>query len=258
MLLIPAIDLLAGRCVRLYQGNFDADIRYVRQALEQLRHFESLGVSWLHVVDLDGARDGLPGNGSLIASLAREGTVRLQVGGGVRSAEVIEALLAAGVARVVIGSAAVQKPVEVLGWLRRFGPEKICLAFDVRIGENGEPRVYAQGWRQNSALSLWDAISVFPGDMVRHVLCTDIGRDGALTGPNLALYRDAVSQFPDLAWQASGGVRDATDLAALARLGVAAAVSGRALREDRIALEELRPFLPDVLSPASTSVTAGS
>jgi|SRR5579862_2963700 len=258
MLLIPAIDLLAGRCVRLYQGNFDADIRYVRQAPEQLRHFEDLGVSWLHVVDLDGARDGVPGNGPLIANLARQGSVRLQVGGGVRSAEAIETLLNAGVARVVIGSAAVQKPVEVLGWLQRFGTEALCLAFDVKIDRSGEPRVYAQGWRQNSALSLWDAIGVFPVDRLRHVLCTDIGRDGALTGPNLALYRDAVSHFPTLAWQASGGVRDATDLAALARLGVAAAVSGRALREERIAIEELRPFLPDASSPASTSVTARS
>jgi phosphoribosylformimino-5-aminoimidazole carboxamide ribotide isomerase len=258
MLLIPAIDLLAGRCVRLYQGNFEADIRYVRQAPEQLSHFEALGVSWLHVVDLDGARDGVPGNGPLIASLARQGAVRLQVGGGVRSAAVIEALLNAGVARVVIGSAAVQRPVEVLGWLQRFGAEAICLAFDVRINEHGEPRVYAQGWRQNCALTLWDAISVFPVNMLRHVLCTDIARDGGLTGPNLALYRDAVARFPQLAWQASGGVRNATDLAALARLGVAAAVSGRALREERIAIEELRPFLPDASSPASTSATARS
>jgi phosphoribosylformimino-5-aminoimidazole carboxamide ribotide isomerase len=258
MLLIPAIDLLAGRCVRLHQGNFDADIRYVTQAPEQLRRYEAFGVSWLHVVDLDGARDGVPANGPLIGSLARQGTVRLQVGGGVRSAAIIEALLAAGVARVVIGSAAVQRPVEVLGWLQRFGAEAICLAFDVRIDENGEPRVYAQGWRQNCGLSLWDAISVFPGNMLRHVLCTDIARDGALTGPNLALYRDAVSHFPKLAWQASGGVRDATDLAALARLGVAAAVTGRALREERIAIEELRQFLPNASSPASTSATARS
>jgi phosphoribosylformimino-5-aminoimidazole carboxamide ribotide isomerase len=258
MLLIPAIDLLAGRCVRLHQGNFDADIRYVRQAPEELCRFEALGVSWLHVVDLDGARDGVPGNGPLIAGLARAGAVRLQVGGGVRSAEVIETLLAAGVARVVIGSAAVQRPVEVLGWLQRFGAEAICLAFDVRIGENGEPRVYAQGWRQNCALSLWDAISVFPINMLRHVLCTDIARDGSFTGPNLALYRDAVSHFPNLAWQASGGVRDATDLAALDRLGVAAAVSGRALREERIAIEELRRFLPDASSPVSTSATVRS
>lgn len=258
MLLIPAIDLLAGRCVRLHQGNFDADIRYVRQAPEEIRRFQALGVSWLHVVDLDGARDGVPGNGPLVASLARAGAVRLQVGGGVRSAEVIEALLNAGVARVVIGSAAVQKPVEVLGWLQRFGAESICLAFDVRIDQNGDPRVYAQGWRQNCALSLWDAISVFPVNSLRHVLCTDIARDGALTGPNLTLYRRAVSHFPKLAWQASGGVRDATDLAALARLGVAAAVSGRALREERMTQEDLRPFLPDALSPASTSATARS
>ena len=223
-----------------------------------MRRYGALGASWLHVVDLDGARDGVPGNGPLIASLAREGTVRLQVGGGVRSAEVIEALLNAGVARVVIGSAAVQRPVEVLGWLQRFGAEAICLAFDVRMMTRASRACYAQGWRQNSALRLWDAISLFPANLLRHVLCTDIARDGALTGPNLALYASAVSHFPQLAWQASGGVRDATDLAALARLGVAAAVSGRALREDRVAIEELRRFLPDASSPVSTSATAQS
>jgi len=134
-----------------------------------------------------------------------------------------------------------------------------CALFEQdRIDESGEPRVYAQGWRQNSAVTLWDAIRVFPVSMLRHVLCTDIARDGALTGPNLALYACAVKRFPDLLWQASGGVRDATDLAALARLGVAAAVSGRALREERMTHEELRPFLPDESSPASTFATARS
>jgi phosphoribosylformimino-5-aminoimidazole carboxamide ribotide isomerase len=258
MLLIPAIDLLGGRCVRLYQGDFNADIRYVTPAPEQLRRYEGWGASWLHVVDLDGASDGTPGNGPLIASLARQGAVRLQVGGGVRNVEVVDALLNAGVARVVIGSAAVERPVEVLGWLQRFGAERICLAFDVRMDEAGEPRVYAQGWRQNSALCLWDAITLFPAHLLRHVLCTDISRDGSLNGPNLALYASAVSHFPKLAWQASGGVRDATDLAALERVGVAAAVSGRALREDRIAIEECRKFLLAESSPASTSATAQS
>ena len=258
MLLIPAIDLRAGRCVRLYQGQFDTETRYVTEPQELLRRYQALGAPWVHVVDLDGAQEGVPANGSLIAALARQRAVRLQVGGGIRAAYMIEALLNAGVARVVIGSAAVERPVEVLRWLQHFGSERLCLAFDVRVDEGGEPRVHTQAWTCNSALTLWDAIRVFPKEALRHVLCTDIERDGALTGPNLALYRSAVSRFPALAWQASGGVRDATDLAALARLGVAAAVSGKALLEERMTQEELRPFWPEGLSPVSTYGTARS
>jgi len=258
MLLIPAIDLRAGRCVRLYQGQFDAETRYTTEPHELLQRYQTLGASWVHVVDLDGARDGVPTNMPLIARLTRERAVRLQVGGGVRSAYVIEALLEAGVARVVVGSAALERPVEVFRWLKRFGAERLCLAFDVRIDEGGEPRVHTRAWTLNSALTLWDAIRVFPKQALRHVLCTDIERDGALTGPNLALYRSAVSRFPHLAWLASGGVRDATDLAALARLGVAAAVSGKALLEERMTHEELRPFLPNASSPVSTYATVRS
>jgi phosphoribosylformimino-5-aminoimidazole carboxamide ribotide isomerase len=258
MLLIPAIDLRAGRCVRLYQGQFDVETRYMSEPHELLQRYRETGASWVHVVDLDGARDGVPTNMPLIARLTHECAVRLQVGGGVRSTYVIDALLGAGVARVVIGSAAVERPVEVLRWIQRFGHERLCLAFDVRIDEGGEPRVHTRAWTCNSALTLWDAMRVFPKEALRHVLCTDIERDGALTGPNLALYRSAVSRFPHLAWQASGGVRDATDLAALARLGVAAAVSGKALLEERMTHEELRPFLPDASSPASTYATVRS
>lgn len=258
MLLIPAIDLRAGRCVRLYQGQFDAETRYEPQPHELLQRYGELGAPWVHVVDLDGAQEGVPANGSLIAALARQRAARLQVGGGIRAAFMIEALLNAGVARVVIGSAAVERPVEVLRWLRHFGAERLCLAFDVRIDEGGEPRVHTRAWSCSSALSLWDAIRVFPQDALRHVLCTDIERDGALKGPNLALYRSAVSRFPDLSWQASGGVRDATDLAALAGLRVAAAVSGKALLEERMTNEELRPFWPEGLSPVSTYATVRS
>jgi phosphoribosylformimino-5-aminoimidazole carboxamide ribotide isomerase len=258
MLLIPAIDLRAGHCIRLQQGRFDAETRYRLEPDELLQRYRELGASWVHVVDLDGARDGVPTNMPLIARLTRQCAVRLQVGGGVRSAYVIDALLGAGVARVVIGSAAVERPVEVLRWIQHFGRERLCLAFDVRIDEGGEPRVHTRAWTCNSALSLWDAIRVFPKEALRHVLCTDIERDGALTGPNLALYRSAVSRFPHLAWQASGGVRDATDLAALARLEVAAAVSGKALLEERMTQEELRPFLPNASSPVSTYATVRS
>src|SRR5882762_2428366 len=258
MQLIPAIDVRAGRCVRLYQGDFAAETCYPPDPAQLLRRYQALGARWLHVVDLDGARDGARANGAVIAGLASLGTLHLQVGGGVRSSQAIRELLDAGVARVVIGSAALERPDEVATWLGRFGAERLCLAFDVRAGTGAAARVHTQGWTQDSGVSLWAAIDRYAPGSVRHILCTDIGRDGALTGPNLDLYRTAIARFPDLAWQASGGVRDAADLAELALIGVAAAVSGRALLEQRISDEELRPFLPAASSRASTYATARS
>jgi phosphoribosylformimino-5-aminoimidazole carboxamide ribotide isomerase len=119
----------------------------------------------------------------------------------------------------------------------------VCLAFDVAHDDSGVPMLRTRGWREGTGLSLWDAVAAYRDCGLRHVLCTDIARDGALAGPNLALYREAQRRFPDLAWQASGGVSDAGDLAALAALGVSAAISGKALLEGRISTEELQPFL---------------
>jgi phosphoribosylformimino-5-aminoimidazole carboxamide ribotide isomerase len=256
MLLIPAIDLRKGRIVRLLQGDFAAETRYEFQPHELLLRYRGLGASWLHVVDLDGAKDGSLSNRSIIVALASQRAVRLQVGGGIRNGGTIDDLLQRGVSRVVIGSTAVERPDEVNEWLVRYGPEKICLAFDIRLDDGGVPLVRTRGWTEGTALSLWDAVARFPADRLKHVLCTDIERDGALTGPNVDLYREAVSRFPHLQWQASGGVRDASDLAALANTGVAGAVSGKALLEERITSEELRPFLQDASSPASMSATA--
>jgi len=256
MLLIPAIDLRQGRCVRLFQGDFAAETRYEHEPHELLLRYRGLGATWLHVVDLDGAKDGALANRSIVVALASQRAVRIQVGGGVRSSATIDDLLRQGVSRVVVGSTAVEQPDVVTEWLVRYGPDRVCLAFDVRLDATGVPRVRTRGWTEGTAISLWDAIARFPADRIKHVLCTDIERDGALTGPNIELYEQARSRFPNLAWQASGGIRDAADLAALARTGVAGAVSGKALLEERITSEELRPFLHDASSPASMSATA--
>jgi len=258
MLLIPAIDLRDGRCVRLFQGDFGAETRYAFEPHELLLRYRAVGASWLHVVDLDGAKNGVLTNRPVVLALASQPAVRLQVGGGVRSAEVIDDLLKHGVQRVVVGSAAVERPVEVAQWIVRFGADRVCLAFDVQLDRDGHPRVHTRGWTETTGLTLWQALEPFLSHGLEHVLCTDIARDGALTGPNVDLYTEARRRFPQLAWQASGGVRDAADLACLARTGVAAAVSGKALLEERITSEELRPFLPNASFPASTSATAKS
>jgi len=245
MLLIPSIDLRGGRCVRLLKGDFDAETRYELEPHELLLRYRQLGAAWLHVVDLDGARDGHLANRSLINTLASQRAVKLQVGGGVRAVAVIDDLFAHGVERVVIGSAAAEQPTDVAGWLEHYGPERICLAFDVKLDEQGVPRLQTRGWRQSTTQSLWEAVERFVPAGLRHVLCTDIDRDGALSGPNVALYAEAVRRLPHIRWQASGGVASATDLNTLAISGVAAAISGKALLEERINPTELRPFLPN-------------
>jgi phosphoribosylformimino-5-aminoimidazole carboxamide ribotide isomerase len=245
VLLIPSIDLRDGRCVRLLRGDFAAETRYELPAHALLARYHRLGASWLHIVDLDAARDGTLINRALIHRLAGQRAVHLQVGGGVRDAAGVEELLARGVARVVVGSAAVQKPQEVAGWLQHYGAERLCIALDVHHDAGGTPRIRTRGWQEETALSLWDALPPLCAAGLRHVLCTDIARDGAMSGPNLALYREAMSRFPAILWQASGGIANGADLSALAAAGVPAAISGKALLEERISLEELRPFLPN-------------
>jgi phosphoribosylformimino-5-aminoimidazole carboxamide ribotide isomerase len=243
MQLIPAIDLRGGRVVRLLQGRFDAETIYADDPMRVLDTYAGLGARLVHVVDLDGARAGSQGNAPAIAGLAAARRASLQVGGGVRDRATVTRLLDAGVARVVVGSAAVSRPEEVASWLREFGTDRIVLAFDVRLDDAETPRLATHGWERQTTHSLWDAVAGYTPQGLMHVLCTDVARDGALSGPNLALYAEAVRRFPDVAWQASGGVRNVADLRALASTGVAAAVSGRALLDGRMQAEELAPFL---------------
>jgi phosphoribosylformimino-5-aminoimidazole carboxamide ribotide isomerase len=245
MLLIPAIDLRGGQCVRLLQGRFDAETVYAQDPLTVLEQYLALGARRIHVVDLDGARDGSQGNRAAIRRIAdRAGRDAIQVGGGVRSRQVAEELFALGVARVVVGSVAVTQSDEVASWIREFGPERVVLAFDVRLDEGGTPRLATHGWERQTQTSLWDAVERYLPAGLLHVLCTDVARDGALSGPNIDLYQQCVHRFPGIAWQASGGVSAAADLHALAATGAAAVISGRALLEGRLTAEEIEPFLP--------------
>jgi phosphoribosylformimino-5-aminoimidazole carboxamide ribotide isomerase len=243
MLLIPSIDLRGGRCVRLLRGDFAAETRYDTAPDTLLERYAALGAPWLHVVDLDGARDGRLANRDVLLALAARNLLRIQVGGGVRSAAVVDDLLEHGVARVVVGSAAVEASAEVQQWFTRHGAERICLAFDVRLDADGTPCVTTRGWTEQTRLSLWDAVERFAAHGLKHVLCTDVAQDGAMQGPNFALYAECRRRYPNIAWQASGGVRDADDLASLRALGVTAAISGKALLEGTMAESDLRRYL---------------
>jgi phosphoribosylformimino-5-aminoimidazole carboxamide ribotide isomerase len=244
MIVIPSIDLQGGRCVRLRRGDFDAVTDYAVAPDLLLARYRDLGAAWIHVVDLDGARNGSPGNRSILEWLASRSGVRLQVGGGLRDEAAVAACLEGGTGRAVLGSMAVLDPTAARTCLARYGPERIVLALDVRCRPGTAPAVTVRGWTSQSSLLLWDVVEAFLDSKLVHVLCTDVERDGTLAGPNLALYQEAAARYPRIAWQASGGIRDARDLHALREAGVAAAISGRALLDDRISNEELQPFLP--------------
>ena len=242
MELIPAIDLRNGRCVRLLQGDFAQETRYSVDPVELAEQYRELGARTLHVVDLDGAKQGVPVNLPVIRRMRAAAGIDVQLGGGIRARTSLEEALEVA-ARAVVGSLAVGDPELVASWLTEFGPDRLTLALDVRVGADGTPMIATHGWTRASTLSLGAAIERFAAVGLKHVLCTDISRDGALSGPNVTLYRDCVQRWPGIEFQASGGVRDASDLKALAAAGVTATVSGKALLEGWLKSEEIRPFL---------------
>lgn len=238
--LIPAIDIRGGACVRLLRGDFSTSQVYAKDPLAPARRYASLGAPLLHLVDLDGAENGRRYNTGLIAAITQ--LCPVQAGGGVRSVDDIEQLLERGVQRVVLGSMAVSEPRTTLQFLDRFGPDRIVIALDVKY-EDGDYRVCTHGWSVTHDESLDDILDLYLDSGLRHVLVTDIERDGAMTGPNLALYSYLVGHYPGLQIQASGGIRHVEDLRALQGHGLHAAISGKALLEQAMDPEEIEKFL---------------
>jgi phosphoribosylformimino-5-aminoimidazole carboxamide ribotide isomerase len=234
----PAIDVREGRVVRLHQGDYARETRYPADPFELAQRYAETGAGWLHLVDLDAARAGgytlLP----LLRRIAGETALQVQTGGGVRGEEDVLAMLEAGASRVVVGSLAVREPERVAGWLARFGPERITLALDTRQDAGGAWRLPVHGWTESSGRSLGDMLASYFTSGLRHVLCTDIERDGMLSGPNFELYRYLRRVSPWLQVQASGGARHAADVHAARITGCAGIVLGKALLEGHLALEE--------------------
>lgn len=236
MILYPAIDLLDGRVVRLHKGAFDAVTDYGGDPVAVAEAFGEAGASWVHVVDLAGARDGARRQTETIRAICQTG-LRVQTGGGVRSAEDVESLLAIGVARVIIGSLAVTEASLVRDWIGHYGAQSITLALDVkRLGGSYRPAL--QGWTDMLMTTLPEVIAAYDNSGLQHALVTDISRDGDLSGPNLALYGDLRQRHPEIDWQASGGVSSLADLDAVRELGMAGAITGKALYEGIFTLKE--------------------
>lgn len=234
---IPAIDLRGGRVVRLRQGDYACETVFADDPVELARRYADAGAQWLHVVDLDGARSGRFENLAVIETIARTRLLKVQAGGGVRTTDDLRRLYAAGVARVVVGSLAVQNPCATAIWIKRFGPGRLALALDVRQTA-GVWRMPVHGWTEESSVQLDTLARHYVRAGARHVLCTDISRDGTLEGVNLQLYRDLGRLAPGVDVLASGGACSLDDIRKAREAGVRGVVLGRALLERRFSLED--------------------
>ncbi len=234
----PAIDVRDGRVVRLHQGDYAQETRYSQSPLTRLKRYADEGAQWVHLVDLDAARDGGYALLPLLQSIKQETGLHIQTGGGVRSADDVERILEAGGDRVVIGSLAIADPSLVASWLTRFGSNRLTLALDARCDPSGRWYPATHGWTRPGRRTLGDLVRFYNRHGLRHLLSTDIDRDGTLAGSNLAMYRLLRQWAPQIEIQASGGVCGLDDLRQVRELGCAGIVLGKALLEDRITLAQ--------------------
>lgn len=233
---IPAIDLRGGQVVRLKQGDYAQQTTYAADPRELAKRYAAAGASWLHLVDLDGARSGQLDNLAVIDAIASDG-MAIQAGGGVRDEADLRRLFDAGVERVVLGSIAIRDPERVAGWLATYGAERLTIALDTRCIDD-QWVLPSAGWTEVEARTLDELAPWYAARGARHLLCTDIDRDGMLAGFNLDLYRHLADAVPLLAVQASGGVRSLDDIRAAREAGAQGVILGRALLEARFTFEE--------------------
>ena len=235
----PAIDLINGQVVRLKEGDFARKTSYSDDPVAMAKGFQDEGASLLHVVDLDGAKDGKARQTKLISQIAQSTNLALQVGGGIRSLDDAKKLIDAGVDRVVIGSLAVKDPEAFIKIAEAVGPERLTLGLDCHLTESGEAMVAASGWQETSKVSADDLLGRYTSLGVKRVLCTDIKKDGMLAGPNFELYEKLSAKYPDLEFLASGGVSGKEDVTKLAKTGAFGVIIGKALYEGRLQLKEV-------------------
>ena len=234
MRIIPAIDIIDGSCVRLTQGDYSQKKVYSENPLDVAKAFESAGLQFLHLIDLDGAKAGKVTNWRVIEAITKDTGLVVDFGGGVKTDEEVSRLFDLGVAQLNIGSVAVTNPEKITAWIEKFGTEKIILSADVK-----DEKIAISGWQENSSIAITDFLKDYIRKGIEYVTCTDIGTDGMLTGPNIDLYKKILLSFPQLNLIASGGVSNMDDLYELKQIGVDGVIVGKAIYEDRIRLDEL-------------------
>lgn len=234
MKIIPAIDIIDGKCVRLSQGDYTQKTVYFENPVDTAKQFEAAGFSHLHVVDLDGAKAGQVINWKTIESITKNTTLAIDVGGGIKTTDELQRLLDLGVKQVNLGSIAVKQPELVYTWIDLFGADKIILSADVK-----NEYIAIHGWQETSSLSLIDFVKQYQQQGIRYITCTDIQTDGMLAGPNIQLYKKLTTEFPDCHIIASGGVHALTDLDNLNNTLVYGVIIGKAFYENKLGLNEV-------------------
>lgn len=233
--LIPAIDLIDGHCVRLTKGDYNQKKVYNEDPVAQAKEFEQLGFKRLHVVDLDGARSKHVVNDKVLSAITQQTSLIVDFGGGIKTNDDLERVFAAGATMVTVGSIAATQPETFLGWLEKYGADRLILGADVRNG-----RISINGWKEDAQDELIPFLQRYVQAGVKNVLCTDISKDGTLAGPATSLYRDIMGQFPSIHLIASGGVSSTEDIITLNRENIPAVVFGKAYYEGRIDIQQLQ------------------
>jgi phosphoribosylformimino-5-aminoimidazole carboxamide ribotide isomerase len=237
MEIIPAIDIIQGKCVRLTEGDYSSKTEYTFSPLEMAKQYEELGFKRVHLVDLDGAKAGKVLNWKIVEELASKTNLSIDFGGGVKTIAEVERILDLGVTYVTVGSIAAKQPIEFSGWLETFGAEKFFLGADVR-----DQKIMTAGWLERTDIDLSEFIEQYMEMGVNHFFCTDISKDGQLMGPSTELYKNIIESFPDIHLVASGGVSSMSDLNELKKIGCSGAIVGKAIYEGKIALQDLVMF----------------
>lgn len=240
--IIPAIDIIDGKCVRLSQGDYSKKTIYNENPLEVAKQFEDIGISRLHLVDLDGAKKGEVVNFKVLETIASKTKLVIDFGGGIKTDLAIDSVFNAGASIATIGSIAVKEPDVFYNWLNKFGSDKILLGADVK-GEN----ISISGWQEETSLNISDFLKQNIGKGLTQAFCTDVSKDGMLQGPSIELYKKITLQFPKLKFIASGGVTTMKDIYELERIACEGVIIGKALYEGRIIINELKDFIKDAL-----------
>lgn len=235
MSIIPAIDIIDGKCVRLTQGDYNQKTVYNEHPLEVAKEFEDAGLTRLHLVDLDGAKAGQVRNWKVLETLAAKTGMIIDFGGGVKTEKDVQVILNSGAALVTVGSIAVKDEAAFVAWLQKFGAEKFLLGADVK-----DEKIAVHGWLETTDVWIYDFIRKYTEHGVQQIFCTDVAKDGALQGPSLELYKNIISAFPQLHFIASGGVSHIDDVHQLQSIGCAGVIIGKAIYEGRITLKELQ------------------
>lgn len=233
--IIPAIDLIEGKCVRLSQGDFARKKIYNENPLEVAKEFETVGLERLHVVDLDGAKRGKVTNLKVLETIASKTNLTIDFGGGIKTDEDVQSVLDAGAKMASIGSVAVKSPEKFFSWIEKYGSEKFLLGADVKNG-----RIAVNGWQTETDLKILPFLENYFAKGVRQVFCTDISKDGLLQGASVELYRQIINRLPEIELIASGGVASIEDVYELEKIGCAGVIIGKAIYEGKISLEELK------------------